>query len=464
MNTGRANSSDWRADLAVSREVNERERAGFVLVLDWYQRWRLSRELPDGRETARSFWRDQVLPKEREPWQLDKWAEAIRWYLDWLSHRPQSPSGERDATVEERVRAAVDRTGARRGLARRTRQTYAGWAGRYARWAGDARSVMDASRAKDWLARLVAEETVSYATQKQALNALAFFFREVCGQTEVDLQVTFRRTPRRVPVVLSLGEVAAILDRLPDDCRLAAELQYGAGLRVSELVNLRVKDVDEARGQVTVRNGKGDDDRVSVLPMAVAAKLREWKRHLRAIHEGDRAGGVPGVALPKALGRKYPKAGEQWEWFWLFPGGKLSVDPDSGIRRRHHLHPDGYAAALRRAARDAGIEKRVPSHSLRHSFATHLLEQGADIRTLQEILGHADVSTTMIYTHVAENLSHCGVRSPLDRMERDHGSRSSPIATMAAPSAAGMNGISGSEGIDRRRMPSSRCPCPASFG
>jgi hypothetical protein len=157
--------------LAASREVNERERAGFALVVDWYERWRLSRGLPDGRETARTFWKAQVLAKEREPWQLDRWAEAMRWYLEWLSHAPvANPKEALGQTVEARVRTAVDRAGARRGLARRTRQTYAGWAGRFARWAGEARAAMDAAKAKDWLARLVAEESVSYATQKQALE------------------------------------------------------------------------------------------------------------------------------------------------------------------------------------------------------------------------------------------------------------------------------------------------------
>jgi len=238
----------------------------------------------------------------------------------------------------------------------------------------------------------------------------------VCGREEVDLQVKLRKTAKRMPVVLSMGEIAAILGKLPPDCRLAAELQYGAGLRLSELLGLRIKDVDVERRQVTVRAGKGDRDRVTVLPLSVAGQLGEWKKRLREMHDADRAAGAPGVALPAALARKMPKAGERWEWFWMFPGENLSVDPDSGIRRRHHLHPETYARALRRAVSEAGIEKRVKSHDLRHSFATHLLERGTDIRTLQELLGHADVRTTQIYTHVATNLSACGVMSPLDGM------------------------------------------------
>ncbi|NLT71035.1 MAG: integron integrase, partial [Verrucomicrobiaceae bacterium] len=292
----------------------------------------------------------------------------------------------------------------------------AGWVGRYARWVGDERLVMDPQRARDWLSWLVTERKVGYATQKQALNALVFFFKDVCGKQEVDLQVKFRRTSKRIPVVLSIREVAAVLSHLPPTCRLAAEIQYGAGLRVSELLQLRIKDIDVERRQITIRAGKGDRDRVTVLPQITADRLGHRKEELRKRHSADRAEGVPGVYLPAALARKLPKAGESWEWFWIFPAENLSVDPDSGIRRRHHLHEECYSRALREAVRSAGIEKRVRSHDLRHSFATHLLEAGTDIRTLQELLGHADVSTTMIYTHVARNLSHCGVRSPLDQI------------------------------------------------
>ena len=280
---------------------------------------------------------------------------------------------------------------------------------------------MDEGKASQWLSWLVTEEKVAYSTQKQALNALVFFFREVCGREEVHLNVRLRQTPKRIPVVLSVGEVAAVLANLPEKCRLAAELQYGAGLRRSELLNLRVKDIDLDRRQVTVRAGKGNRDRVTVLPQQVAVQLIDWKERLHEQFHADRAAGVPGVALPGALARKLPKAGEQWEWAWLFPSDHFSVDPETGIRRRHHLHGQTYTNALREAVRAAGIEKRVKSHDLRHSFATHLLEAGTDIRTLQELLGHAELETTMIYTHVATNLSACGVASPLDRIHAGTG-------------------------------------------
>jgi len=230
-------------------------------------------------------------------------------------------------------------------------------------------------------------------------------------------------------VVLDFDEIAAILQNLPPTSRLAAELQYGSGVRLSELMNLRIKDVDIKRGQVAVRSGKGDKDRITTLPEIVGERLVEWKKDIKLIHDGDRRNGTPGVALPGALERKWPKAGEKWPWFWIFPAPDLSTDPDSGIVRRHHLHRGTYGEALRKAAEAAGIEKRFTSHVLRHSFATHLLEGGTDIRTIQKLLGHADISTTMIYTHVARNMNHCGVRSPLDNLYMESAQERSRIIT-----------------------------------
>lgn len=361
-------------------------------------------------DAARQFWRDQVLPKPRTEWQLEQWAQAFRWYGEWLRWAEQE--GVQTATIEDRVRRAVNRKGAQRGLALATRRVYQGWAGRFARSVSDEKAVMNPERAREFLVDLVSTRKVSFSTQKQALNALAFFFKEVCGMEEVDLEVKFRKTPRRVPTVLNLSEVAAVLEQLSPNCQLAAKLQYGSGLRIRELMNLRIKDLDLERLQVTVWSGKGDHDRITTLPESLVPELRKWKNKVRTIHDKDRANKLPGVALPKALERKWPKAGEQWKWMWLFPSEKLSNDPDTRILRRHHFHPGSYSNALREAAIAAGVERRVTSHSLRHSFATHLLESGTDIRTLQELLGHADVSTTMIYTHVAKNLSHSGTRSP----------------------------------------------------
>ncbi len=402
----------WRHDLKAARDVPHSKRAGFERLLAWFESWCVRQQMAPGREAARAFWVHQVKVKCREAWQWDQAKEAIGWYLQWLRHA--ETSSKQALTLEERVFQAVDRAGGRRGLALRTRQTYGRWVMRFARWAGSARATLQQAQARAFLTALVVEEKQSFSSQKQALNALAFFFKEVCGQEEVDLQVRLRKTTRRVPVVVNFQEILAILNRLEEPYRLMAQVQYGGGLRLKELAQLRVKDVDLERRQVTIRQGKGDLDRVTVLPESLVETLRSHLASVRARFEADRSAALPGVALPGALARKFSSAGARWEWFWVFPAPEVSCDPDSGIVRRHHVHPGCYGNALRRAVQAADTGKRVTSHAFRHAFATHLLESGKDIRTLQELLGHADVRTTQIYTHVARGVGATGVKSPLD--------------------------------------------------
>jgi integron integrase len=253
-----------------------------------------------------------------------------------------------------------------------------------------------------------------FSTQKQALNALAHFFKQVCGIEDPRFGVKLRKTAQRVPVVLSKGETTRLFDQLDERYQLAAKLQYGAGLRLSELVRLRIKDIDLERGTVTVRKGKGDKDRVTVLPVSLCEALKEQVERAREIWQKDRDAGRPGVFIPGALGRKFRRAGETFPWFYLFPATRESKDRESGIKRRHHLHGGVYNSAIKKAAEVAGIEKRVTSHALRHSFATHLLEAGTDLRTIQELLGHEDITTTEIYLHVSMGAHGLGVVSPLD--------------------------------------------------
>jgi site-specific recombinase XerD len=435
----------WRRDLAEFRGLSDRERAGFLLVLEWFENFRLRQEFPAGREAARSFWRDEVLGKgrRREPWQLEQWEDAIQWYLNWLDACAEEGVDHR--SLPERVRAAVNSAGSRRGLEPRTKQCYRLWAARYARFAGDERAVMREETATRFLTSIVDEEDCAYSTQKQALNALAFFFKHVLGREDPVFHVKLKKTGSRVPVVLSQGETQRLFEALeapvagpdpvlavaaessasPSDAPnpkkhnarygLAARLQYGAGLRLSEVVRLRVKDLDLDRGTVTVRQGKGDKDRMSVIPKRLCEELAEQIERARALWEQDQRDGVAGVYIPGALARKFRKAAESFDWYWIFTAKQLSIDPESGLRRRHHLHGKVYNEAIKRAASQARIEKRVTSHALRHSFATHLLEAGTDLRTIQEILGHEDITTTEIYLHVATGANGLGVVSPLDR-------------------------------------------------
>lgn len=267
---------------------------------------------------------------------------------------------------------------------------------------------------KGFLSHLAVKERVSGATQRQAMNAGVFLIREVFGKDPGDFG-DFSRPPRHrnVPSVLSREEVRRIFEQLPGTARLMAELMYGAGLRLNELLRLRVKDVDLERLQLMVRAGKGNKDRLTMVPRSLEARLREHRERLRELHGQDRAEGQPGVELPEALERKWPKAGEQFEWFWFFPSRNLLKDHRSGIRRRHHVLDDRFQLAIREAAAVAKLDKRVTPHTLRHSFATHLLEGGTGIRDLQDLLGHADISTTEIYLHTSKQTG-VGIRSPLD--------------------------------------------------
>lgn len=409
----------WRKDLSEFRGLSEQERTGFLLLLEWLENFRLRHQLEAGRESARVFWRHEVQREDavREAWQLEQWSEAIRWYLNWLNACGEAGADHR--SLAERLRVAVYSAGTRRGLAQRTRQCYGAWAARYAVFAGTARKAMKLETATKFLTSVVDDEDCAYSTQKQALNAVAFFFKQVCGVEEPVFAVKLRKTEKRVPVVLSKKETQRVCEKLDEPggrYGLAARLQYGSGLRLSELVRLRVKDVDPERGTVTVRGGKGDKDRMTVLPASIREEVVKQRERARELWRGDREADHAGVYLPPALARKFRRAAKSFEWFWLFPARKISVDPECGVCRRHHLHGNVYNKAIKRVATAVGIEKRVTSHALRHSFATHLLEGGADLRTIQELLGHEDISTTEIYLHVATGANGLGVTSPLDQL------------------------------------------------
>jgi integron integrase len=264
-----------------------------------------------------------------------------------------------------------------------------------------------------FLTALAVKQRAMPSTQKQALNALVFFLREALHRPVGE--IAFRRAaPReRMPTVLSREECGRLFGALEGTTRLMAEVMYGSGLRLMELLRLRVHHLDFERGQIKVCGGKGDKDRVTVLPTKLRPALQAHVARLRTLFAEDRAANLPGVWLPENVARKYPKAGERWNWQWVFPSRETSIDPVSKVRRRHHVIDSTFQNNIRWAAERAGIDKRVTPHVLRHSFATHLLESGTDIRTLQDLLGHESVETTQIYTHVMVKPG-LGVRSPLD--------------------------------------------------
>ena len=313
----------------------------------------------------------------------------------------------------DRVRAALRI----RHYSRRTEKAYVAWILRYILFHGKRHPVeMGAPELTRFLSSLAVDRKVAASTQNQALSALLFLYRAVL---EIDLpwldDVVRAKRPQRLPIVLTREEVRAALQPLEGVPRLMAHLLYGAGLRLLECCRLRVQDVDFASNQIVVRTGKGEKDRVTMLPAVVKADLARHLEGVREQHGRDLQYGAGWVELPNALGRKYPNAGREWVWQWVFPATRLYVDRDTRQRRRHHLHESVLQRVVKGAVRRAGIAKRATPHTLRHSFATHLLENGYDIRTVQELLGHRDVSTTQIYTHVL-NRGPAGVRSPADRL------------------------------------------------
>lgn len=315
------------------------------------------------------------------------------------------------AKLLERVRDCI-RT---RHLAFRTEKTYLYWIRRFL-WFHELKDPhqLGVAEVTAFLTSLAVDNKVSASTQNQALAAVLFLYRDTLGLELPWLADVVRaKRPVHLPVVLSRTEVQSVLARLNGTIWLVASLLYGSGGRINECLQLRVKDVDLNRRELLIRDAKGHKDRVTILPDALVPSLREHLGKVRTLFDADRASGKPGVSLPLALRRKYPAAPTMWAWQWVFPAKTFCRDPYSGEYCRFHLQPQNIQRAVKWAVRAAGIEKPASTHTFRHCFATHLLEDGYDIRTVQELLGHSDVKTTMIYTHVL-NKGGRGVRSPLD--------------------------------------------------
>jgi integron integrase len=325
-----------------------------------------------------------------------------------------TPAPAHNPKLLDAVRGVVRR----KHFSLRTEQAYLGWIRRFILFHNKRHPRdMGEEEMTEFLTHLAGEGNVAASTQNQALSALLFLYKEVLKQDIGWLENVERvKRPARLPVVLTRDEVHKVFAHLLGTPRLMVGLLYGSGLRLMECVRLRVKDVDFGYARILVRDGKGGRDRVTMLPVNLATPLQRHLKIVRAQHEQDLAEGLGEVSLPDALARKYPGAAREWAWQYVFPSNRLSRDPreaEGGQRRRHHIDESGLQIAVKKAVRAAGVHKPASCHTFRHCFATHLLENGYDIRTVQELLGHKDVSTTMIYTHVL-NKPGLGVKSPLD--------------------------------------------------
>ncbi len=299
----------------------------------------------------------------------------------------------------------------------RTEDAYHDWARRFILFHGKRHPAeMGAVEINQFLTHLAVAGHVAASTQNQAFSAILFLYQKVMEADPGVIAGAIRaQRPKRLPVVMTRDEVRAVLGQMDGTNRLIGLLLYGSGVRLLECLRVRVKDLDFTLNQFTVREGKGDKDRRTMLPASMHRELTEHLQRVRLLHEDDVRKGFGEVYLPHALDRKYPNAAKEWKWQFVFPSSKLSVDPRGGKRRRHHAHEAAVSRAITTAVRASGVVKKASAHTFRHSFATHLLEGGADIRTVQELLGHADVSTTMIYTHVL-NRGATGTKSPLDSL------------------------------------------------
>lgn len=410
---------NWREVLHQAR-LAEPTQAGYSLAISGYLDYCRRNGLSVTSASARGFMADVERRKlARNP---GLWKSGLNWFfVEGRRRSAWTPGGEPTPGSADTGRTPWERRLIERlrlnHYSWRTEQTYREWAWRLARFVG--RKGVEAATAEDvkgFLTELAVKGRVSVSTQKQALNALVFLAREALGQDLGDLSgYELSRRGARVPTVLTRPECRRLFEKLEGTARLMAELMYGSGLRLTELLRLRIKDADLERQQLLVRSGKGDKDRVTVIPANLVEALGAHRDRLRGLFEEDRRDQVAGVWLPEALERKYPGAGVSWEWFWFFPSRQLMRDPHSGWYRRHHLLDATFQHAIREAAKAARLNKRVTPHTLRHSFATHLLDDGTDIRTVQDLLGHADVATTQIYTHVMKRPG-LGVKSPFDAL------------------------------------------------
>ena len=350
---------------------------------------------------------------------LEQYLKSVRLYLFFHPKASQKRSPKKNESKEEwqQASAAMVKALRLRHRSLSTEKTYLYWMRVFCQHLkGTSPHSLENFHFINFMTYLVVERKVSASTQNQAFNAILFFYRHVLDKEIGELGGAVRAKYRRkLPVALTKQEIGQVFGYMKAKHLLVCKLIYGCGLRLTECLNLRVRDIDFAQNCLTVRSGKGDKGRQTVLPESLKNGLYKHLEKIQVLYENDRLDDIPGVYLPNALGRKYPNAGKEWAWQWVFPSPSLSVDPVTKAVRRHHVCPDTLQKRFREVARKAGIIKRATIYTLRHSFATHLLEEGYDIRTIQELLGHVNLQTTTIYTHIARK-NKLWVKSPLDNL------------------------------------------------
>ena len=427
------------AEVLESSEIDKQLKLRFRRVIGLYLRWCGVLRKVATRRSAEEY--VEYVEKRWQPEQEEVAAvkEALRWFfqtaqqqglmsdmnIDALKKRgnesfdqPYDLNRElyfkKNLSGDAKMIATAMR---RRGLAYRTEQNYLHWYERIRRFQGGAEAVdLEPQQIRAFLDHLAVKEQLTSSTQKQALSAIVFIQENVFGKPVGDLGHYLRAVGnKRIPVVLTRDELKRLFRRLPHNARRMAKVQYMAGLRLVELVTLRIKDVDLERLQICIRGGKGDKDRVVPISNNMVSSIQEQIEHSRRVFERDRRDNVDGVYISEAQNRKFSEASKTFAWHWLWPAADCSTDPRSGIHRRHHVIERSYQRVLRRQVVKAGINKRVTSHAFRHSFATHLLEDGVDIRTVQDLLGHKKIETTQVYLHVMAKPG-VGVRSPMEDM------------------------------------------------
>jgi len=350
-----------------------------------------------------------------EVWQINQADYAIKLYNFYIDDQKKAKDDQSYDSQWEKLIEILKNTLRLKQRAYNTEKTYVYWLNYFKNYLVniDPHNI-SYEHLQNFLTFLAVERKVAPTTHNQALNALIFFYRNII-KVDIENKIDSVRAKykRKLPIVLSKIEINKIFAQMKSKNKLMAQLIYGCGLRLSECTNLRIKDIDPEQNILTIRSGKGDKDRMTILPQKLKDSIIRHISNMKAIHDADRENNINGVKLPFALERKYPNAGKEWGWFWFFPASKVSVDPKTKIIRRHHIHPSALQTVFKKAVRATDIVKQASVHTLRHSFATHLLENGYDIRTIQQLLGHKNLDTTMIYTHVTKT-NLLGVKSPLD--------------------------------------------------